>query len=243
MINIRQNPKEVIFIDIETIKESKSLFDLKANKAIAFKNYVDNSSLFEDKSDISKAWKEGKIALMPEFSKIICISIGIIDGATIKIKSYFSTVDKEILTLKEFIDDLIKILKTRKWLCGHNIINFDMPFLIRRCIVNQIKVPYELQMHEKKPWELNFIDTMQIWKCGSYSLGTANLETICVCLGLDSPKETMSGKDISDKYFESKDKFEFLKEVSEYCSGDVLSVIKLFYKYQGLNIPDKIEYK
>ena len=38
-------------------------------------------------------------------------------------------------------------------LCGHNAKEFDFPFIARRMIINQIKIPNKLNLMGKKPWK------------------------------------------------------------------------------------------
>jgi hypothetical protein len=53
-------------------------------------------------------------------------------------------------------------------LCGHNAKEFDIPFLARRMIINQIALPDKLNLFGKKPWEIPHLDTLELWKFGDY---------------------------------------------------------------------------
>jgi uncharacterized protein YprB with RNaseH-like and TPR domain len=54
-------------------------------------------------------------------------------------------------------------------LCGHNAKEFDIPFLARRMIINQI-LPDKLNLFGKKPWEIPHLDTLELWKFGDTSI-------------------------------------------------------------------------
>jgi DNA polymerase III epsilon subunit-like protein len=71
-------------------------------------------------------------------------------------------------------------------LCGHNAKEFDIPFLARRMIINQIPLPDKLNLFGKKPWEIPHLDTLELWKFGDYKHYT--LKLMCKVLGIPSPK-------------------------------------------------------
>ena len=50
-------------------------------------------------------------------------------------------------------------------LCAHNGKEFDFPFL-KRILVNELKLPKILEIAGKKPWEINHLDTMDLWRFG-----------------------------------------------------------------------------
>ncbi|MGL1199325.1 hypothetical protein ACSTK3_23430, partial [Vibrio parahaemolyticus] len=47
---------------------------------------------------------------------------------------------------------------------GHNIKEFNIPFICKRILVNDLPLPTYLQMHDKKPWETKIFDTLSWWK-------------------------------------------------------------------------------
>jgi uncharacterized protein YprB with RNaseH-like and TPR domain len=55
-------------------------------------------------------------------------------------------------------------------LCGHNAKEFDIPFLARRMIINQIALPDKLNLFGKKPWEIPHLDTLElVWDYKHYT--------------------------------------------------------------------------
>jgi hypothetical protein len=49
---------------------------------------------------------------------------------------------------------------------GHNIREFDIPYICRRLLINDMQLPNYMQLHGAKPWEIDMIDTLQWWKFG-----------------------------------------------------------------------------
>jgi hypothetical protein len=106
-----------------------------------------------------------------EFGKIVCISVGFIHFKGLEMhfrtKSFAGDDEKKILT--EFAQLLAKFCTSREHtLCGHNIKEFDIPYICRRMLINGIPLPSILQISGKKPWEIAFIDTLELWKFGDY---------------------------------------------------------------------------
>lgn len=69
--------------------------------------------------------------------------------------------------LLETVIDVIHDYKTCVF-AGFNILNFDLPFIRRRCIVNGIKFPFYDRKDKWKPWTIQTYDAMVDWGCGVY---------------------------------------------------------------------------
>lgn len=214
----------VLFLDIETVplvkslKEGSPLYDSWEYKV---RHNRDNSNFEGSLNDsfIKHA------ALYAEFSKIVTIVIGkVVDGA-IKLKSYTSDNENELLS--NFCKDLNGMTAGNKnlILCGHAIIGFDIPFIMRRCLVNQIELPLLIDNAEKKPWELTSIDTLQLWKSTGFT--SASLINIATALGITSPKDEMEGGDTYNYYYNIKDG---LKLIEKYCKKDVATVANIILR-------------
>jgi len=63
-------------------------------------------------------------------------------------------------------------------LYGHNAKEFDIPYIARRMIINQMAIPSKLNLFGKKPWEIPHLDTLELWKFGDYKHFTS-LKLMC----------------------------------------------------------------
>lgn len=236
----REDLEELLFIDIETVckyKTYEEFIDKEPKLAELFDKRMD-TFLKDDEKNLSKEDRFfKKSSLFPEFSKILCISIGIIrynneKGGYEKHISNFINNDEKIV-LNEFLTSFNKANKKIKLLkfCGHNIDSFDLPFLIKRMLINNIKLPSKLILHNFKPWEFPTIDTMKIWKFGSYEW--TSLDLLCNVMDIPSPKtEDVNNKIISELYYNG-DK-ESMKKIGNYCNDDVDAVMNLMIKFSNL---------
>lgn len=218
------NLENVLFLDIETVPqvysykdasdEVKRLWDYK------FRNYKDETP----EELYSKA------GIYSEFAKIICISVGLFKGNTFRLKSFYGDDEKKLLS--EFAGLLnTHFSKQESRLCGHNGKEFDFPFIARRMLINGVKIPMILDVAGKKPWEVNFIDTMELWKFGDYKNYTS-LNLLAHVFNIPTPKDDIDGSDVARVYYEEKN----LERIVTYCQKDVLTVAQLILRFKGLPI-------
>ena len=113
-------------------------------------------------------------------------------------------------------------------LCGHNGKEFDFPFLSRRILLNGLSLPILLDNHGKKPWEINNLDTLDLWKFGDYKHYTS-LELLTHIFDIPTPKDDMDGSQVAKVFFEDNN----LERIILYCEKDVIATIQLFRKYRG----------
>ena len=92
--------------------------------------------------------------------------------------------------LHKLVAILSKFQEENLVLCAHNGKEFDFPYLSRRMIVNNIELPLVFQLAGKKPWEVNHLDTLDMWRFGDRKNYTS-LELISACLKIPSSKSDL----------------------------------------------------
>ena len=75
-------------------------------------------------------------------------------------------------------------------LVGFNVLGFDLPFLVKRYVVNGLEVPQVLRV-DTKPWSKQVVDVMLRWDSGKY-IGQSELARV---LGIEVPL-TLPGEKI-----------------------------------------------
>lgn len=219
---------KILFLDIETVpanpdylgmdEEWRSLWERKAS--FLNRGEVENAEVIYERAGI-----------YAEFGKVICVSLAYFHfqekGREFRITSIYGEDEKELL--EEAARLLIRFNKSSdRLLCAHNGKEFDFPYLSRRMLINGIELPYMLDISGRKPWEVQHLDTMQLWKFGDYKHYTS-LKLLCKLFGIDSPKSDMDGSQVAKVYYEEKD----LKRISEYCQEDTIAVAQLLLKFMG----------
>lgn len=102
----------------------------------------------------------GKAALSPITGRIL--AIGYRSGDKVRIDGR-----PEGLVLRAFWDIFRKEVEAKGRLIGHNIFEFDLPFLVARSWATGIAVPEGL-LDKGRYWHPVFVDTMQRWACGRF---------------------------------------------------------------------------
>jgi len=220
------NPDHVLFLDIETVPEVSLFSELPGKKQVLW----DKKSTFFRKEESAEEVYQ-RAGIYAEFGKIVCISVGMTfqkEGTSnIRMHSFYG--DEEVKLLQEFINLLHKLSKKPEIrLCAHNGKEFDFPYLARRILIQGLSLPPMLNVAGKKPWEVPFLDTLELWKFGDYKHYTS-LELLADLFGIPTPKDDLDGSQVCNAYWTDHD----LLRIVKYCEKDVLTVAQLFLRFQG----------
>ncbi|RFS16047.1 ribonuclease H-like domain-containing protein [Emticicia sp. C21] len=225
--------RNILFIDIETVSQEAHLDALDSRlkqlwlkKASYFQNVenLSNEEIYLKRSSI-----------YAEFGKIICIGIGGIfsddnDELALRVKMIRGETEMEIL--KEFKNILEKHKAGASlMLCAHNGKEFDFPYICRRMLVNEITLPRVLQVSGKKPWEINHIDTLDLWKFGDYKNYTS-LDLLAAIFDIPGGETEVSGELINDIYYKEKDK----AKIEQYCAEYIVVLTQLYMKMNNWSL-------
>ncbi len=215
---------ELFFFDIETVGQYPTYTDFLSNDK-------KGSELFLNK--YNKMWKESSLEdaylnnspIISTYGKIVCISYGFIkNDGTYNIKSLFGDDEKEIV--EKFNLVLEKVQSKQFKLSGFRINHFDIPWVLHKLHRYGIKPADIISPYNKKPWDMRIVDMSDDWK--SRFAWTFSFDEMIYELGLDSPKDKISGSDVHDKYWNGH-----IDEIVEYCEKDVKACIeasKIIYK-------------
>jgi uncharacterized protein YprB with RNaseH-like and TPR domain len=231
----------ILFLDIETVPqyvsynempdEWKSLWDTKAAYLIRNKEIETVESIYN------------KAAIYAEFGKIVCISCGILQGSgnskKLIIKSFNDQNEQELLL--QFSDMMARwTTDAGKYVCAHNGREFDFPYLCRRLIIHNMPLPALLNIRGKKPWEVNHLDTMEMWRFGDYKNYTS-LNLLARTLGISTPKDDIDGSMVWEVYWIERN----IDRIVTYCQKDVVTVAQVYLRLhnEGLILPENVEIK
>jgi len=230
-------PSRILFLDIETVPMVASYDELSP----AFQELWEKKSAFlrTEEQDASDVY--ARAGIYAEFGKIVCISVGFIAGQeknmSLRLKSFFGHDEKNLL------DDFSVMLNNFSsgkdaMLCAHNGKEFDYPYIARRMIINGLKIPAILDNAGKKPWEINLLDTMELWKFGDYKNYTS-LELLTHLMGISTPKDDIDGSKVADIYYVENN----IERIVRYCEKDVIALTQVFLKFRNNKHipPERIE--
>lgn len=221
------NIESILFLDIETVPLAASFDNLPENYRLLWTKKAE--FLRKENETAKDVYK--RAGIYAEFGKIICISAGYffknVSDRQFKITSFSGDNEKEILeNFSRFLNSNSR--KKEVLLCAHNGKEFDFPFIARRMLINELKLPSLLNIFGKKPWEVAHLDTMDLWKFGDYKNFTS-LELLASVFNIPTPKDDINGGDIWRVYWEEKN----LNRIIAYCQKDVITIARIFLKYRG----------
>ena len=221
-------PENVLFIDIETVPQHESYEQVDNN----LQKLWDKKAAYFLKDEQTPGDVYQRAGIYAEFGKIVCISAGVIyyvkGEMHFKVKSFANHNEKVLLM--EFADMLDNFMSKSpdRNLCGHNAKEFDFPYIARRMLINGLKLPQALNIAGKKPWEIRYLDTLDLWKFGDYKHYTS-LNLLTTIFKIPSPKDDIDGSQVAEVYYKEND----LDRIAIYCEKDVLATAQLLLRFMG----------
>jgi len=225
-MDINQFYQNVLVVDIETVSCKEDFSELPDRLKSLWEH---KSTLIKNEEELSAEqlfFKKG--AIYAEFGKIVCISVGFFNQLEnkeyqLRVTSFASDNEKELLSgFKELV---LKFPQKQLKLVAHNGKEFDFPYLCRRMIIHEISLPESLDLTGKKPWEVNHIDTMEMWEFGDRKSYTS-LDLLSAIFGIESSKQDMDGSMVNETYYKEKN----LEKISTYCMADVMVTAQLYLR-------------
>jgi DNA polymerase elongation subunit (family B) len=215
---------QILFLDIETVSQ----YETYDNVPEKFQRLWDKKSSFISKDeDATPEELYPRAAIYAEFGKIVCISVGFVNGGEVRLKSFYGLEEKPLL--EEFSQLLNRHFnQDYHKLCAHNGKEFDFPYIARRLLINGLPIPKILNLHGVKPWNVPHLDTMEMWKFGDYKNYTS-LELLAAVFDIPTPKDDIDGSQVGAVFWKEKD----IERIKEYCQKDVLTTMRLFQAYRG----------
>lgn len=222
--------RHILLLDIETVACVPAYGDLSermktqwGRKASFFRNRLEgitDEDLFRERAGI-----------YAEFGKIIVIAIGkytVNEQGERGLKTRVFAGHDEKALLEEFCAMVNKMDQQQVKLCAHNGKEFDFPYLSRRLLIHGMRLPGVLSHAGKKPWEVNHLDTMEMWKFGDYKHYTS-LDLLAALFNIPTSKGELDGSKVNEVYYQSGE----VEKIADYCRGDVVAIGQLLLRLRG----------
>jgi DNA polymerase elongation subunit (family B) len=241
----------LLFFDLETSSEYETFEELSEKNPRKSELWIKkhDKAKVKDPERWSKSYKETYEEMSPlnaEFGRIVCGSFSYFVNMSIsgkmvwsgKMKSFYDTkatdtseVEEVLIPISNLLTNIERAGKSMR-LCGHNIKKFDIPWLAKRMLMNDVPVPPQLQVWGKKPWEITHLDTGELWSMGNWD-GYVTLDLLSCSLGVPSPKTNMSGEYVGREFWQEKN----YEKIKTYCEEDVKCVGKICHRLAGSVVP------
>jgi uncharacterized protein YprB with RNaseH-like and TPR domain len=222
----------VLFLDIETAPNWLELGQAPSNVVYEW------IYKFKFRNDAPPEPKEGEViplyysdlwnkeaGLYPEFSRVVCISVGFMYQGQFLMRSYANFNEGELLqAFKSDLQSFCSAVALPK-LCAHYGKGFDFPYIAKRMLINRIVIPAILDTAGLKPWEVANLDTHEIWKLGG--MGSAGLPAICMAFGIPTPKDDLNGSMVAKAFHDGE-----IDRIALYCEKDVFALLNVFKAFR-----------
>lgn len=205
-----------LVLDIETVPSRVITYEEVLNlvpKSIKKQETIEN--WINENYDIVN----GKQALSPFTGTIISICAKIVNSDISFGK--VCTIEEE----KELLEDFIKFIKTNidfsastVYFVGHNIRDFDIPFIKTKMLYHKLE---GIRYLPTEYYSKNILDTMELIACGKRNT-YISLDTACNFLSIPR-KEGMLGSEVYDYYKRGE-----YNKILSYCKNDVIITEGLF---------------
>jgi DNA polymerase elongation subunit (family B) len=223
---------KTLIIDIETVPLYGDWNQLSEELK---KHWIHKSGFLslteEEKADPGLSF-QNRAGIYAEFGKVVCIGMGFIikqnDKYVLRLKS-IKNHDEQAL-LQEFCDTIRTFEQQHKevLLCGHNIKEFDIPYICRRLLINSMPLPKTLDIAGLKPWQIIHQDTLDLWRFGDYKHYTS-LDLLAQVLHVPSSKSDIDGSMVGSVYWQLND----LDRIASYCLRDIYTTTLVYLRLKG----------
>lgn len=223
---------KTLIIDIETVPLTDDWFSLPEGLRNHWTHKMNFLHLSDEQMQNPAAVFSDRAGIYSEFGKIVCIGMGYIskqDGKeVVRLKSLSN--DDESALLHEFCKTLAHFKEQNKEVifCGHNIKEFDIPYICRRMLINGLDLPECLNISGLKPWQVSHQDTLELWRFGDYK-SYVSLDLLAQVLQVPSSKSDINGSQVGSTYWQEKD----LERIAQYCLRDVYTTALVYMKLKG----------
>lgn len=223
-----------LFLDVETATSHVNFTNLQEKNPRLAKLWSRRAKYYRTQYEDMQGLEDSEIylhkaSLEPEFCRIVCVSFGVIMKDDSFVFTSFSGDDENdilVKTSKVLSNAHSKDMK----LVGHNIKGFDIPCIGKRMLYvlgTEFILPPNLNIWNKKPWEIPFLDTSEMFAFGSWSQQKSlSLDLLTCAFSVESPKEEMDGSQVSAYFWSDEPK----EKIQQYCERDVEAVMKILLK-------------
>ncbi len=219
---------QLLLLDIETVPRFPSFADMDSGWQGLFLDKI--AKTVPEEMNPEEMYRK-KAGILAEFGKIICISTAFFyeneaGQLSLKMKSIAGNDEVEILSIFTDLCDKMYQHHHGFQFGGHNIKEFDIPYICRRLLINRLPLPEYLQLHDKKPWEVKMFDTLNWWKFGD-NKNYVSLHLLANVLGIPTSKSDIDGSMVQDVYYKENN----LPRIVDYCQRDVVVTANVILRF------------
>jgi uncharacterized protein (DUF3820 family) len=218
-----------LFIDVETLPPPEEARD-SINPALAFK--LENRFCApQDGCEVGCTEEQfRRLALHAEYGRVLCVGMIVEQDGEVVCRGVLGRERQSLRfhlderrTLRGFWNQLRGFDERRDLIIGHNVYEFDLPFLYKRSVIRCVQPSVRLSFarYRSRP----IFDTMKEWELWAWR-PAVKLGELAEVLQLGMTKtEGMDGGCIYDRFREGRH-----REIADYCMRDVELTREIYYR-------------
>jgi hypothetical protein len=220
-----------VFLDIETLPPEEEERDLIARE-------IGPTHLSEIDELVEEQFRD--LALHAEKGRLLAIGIILEEDGHIAHQGLLGRDRKsgdfhldEARTLRSFWQLVQGFHLQNDLLIGHNILDFDLPFLFKRSVIHRVKPSIQIpfRRYQRQP----IFDTLWEWTCWRHRI---SLHDLAKALHIESSKEDyIDGSIIYDYFLDGRH-----AEIALYCMRDVECTREIYYRLNFIEAPALVKY-
>lgn len=223
-----------IFLDIETLPPVEAF-----REKLALEIYAEQGTgelgPGESEIDVEVEKRFRDLALRGEWGRLLCVGVVIEEEGVVKHCGVLGREREtrrfhldEARTLRSFWRLVTGFREGQDLFIGHNLLDFDLPFLYKRSCIHGVRPSMNLSFRRFQSYPI--FDTMWEWMKWRQRI---SLHELTQALGIPSPKESgVDGLGIYDLYQQGRH-----EEIAQYCMQDVKCAREVFYRLQYETAP------
>ncbi len=225
---------KTIFVDIETLPPDERLRDRIPE---ALRRKLARRRRLDDEQGCGEE-RFRRLALHAEFGRLLCVGVIVEGGGEVTCRGVLGRDRRttefhldEARTLRGFWKLMEGFDPARDLVVGHNVLEFDLPFLYKRSIIHRVRPAVSLSFarYRRRP----VFDTMKEWSCWSFGC-QLSLSELAGVLGVGFSKaEGMDGGRVYEYYRAGRH-----VEIADYCLRDVELARAVYHRMVSPEAPE-----
>jgi len=210
---------ETLFFNIKSILIYPTINDLERESKSLYNHFI---NIYNNKYLYENSIEDAYVKYAPnhvEFNKIVAITYASVYHEQGELKRIFKKIvsTNEVNVIQQFLDVLQQLSKDGNlsepkyypMLCGYDIINFDIPLLIKRILVHRKEINNSIPLMLKnlldsKPWDSNYVlDVNNVFKFNGFD--NVGIDVISDMLNLKKGGQIISKSELSKYYWDNID--------------------------------------
>lgn len=233
-----------VFLDIETLPPDESVLPIFESKILPYiltkSELNDFQKKFDDADNLTESCKSKEkyihkayrsLSLKAEYGRVLCIGVILEkDGKEWRKGVFGYDIESEILHTDEekILRGFWQMMRNdfdvrRDLIIGHNVMDFDLPFIYKRSRILGIKPTVKLSFARYRSFPI--YDTMREWALWNLREKSVSLVHLAELLGIEISKtEGIDGSRVYDEFLKGSHSL-----IAKYCLQDV-NVTRAVYR-------------